>query len=574
MKKTIAVVLALCMLLLAACSQSGQTGTTASTGTSSSATTTTTTTGTSSGSSASAGTEQPAAPAAATEYGMPLTADPVKLTMFCALDAKASVSIASLDENRAMQYYEEISGVDIEWFHPSSATTTAEALNVMIASGDLTDIISGITSASDSIDSLINNGIILRLNESIDQYGYYLGSLFKEYPEFYSQVLSYEGNIGLFPSCRLDETTRYFESFIVREDWLADVGLDTPETAADWYEMLTAFKTQDPNGNGEADELPFVSNSNEEMGVPRLGALWGVNACFYKWNATNIIDGKITFATDNPEFINYLTEMNKWYAEGLIDPEYLSTDATSWKEKVLTDKGGTFYGKMNGGIGTLLGSYDYANDADFSLTPLPYATAPDGKQYDMYSQDIFDNGGCAISATCENVEVAVKWLDYLYSEEGRLLASFGVEGETYTLDDQGVPHYTELITNAEGLSQVQAIAKYTIGGISPRPVNDAYYWEAVMATEQQRRVYPTVSVATTERKVPGSLKYSVEDEARLTSLMGDIGTFYKENLHAFIMGTRPISELDAFVSQLKGMGLEEAIGLMQKAYDAYLAAQN
>lgn len=565
MKKVFALVLALSMLVLAACSSQTQTPAA-------------TTPAAASATSAPAGTDAPAAsdaPAAQgpAAYTMPLTEQPVTLTMFNALDSKASVSLSSLAENRTIQYYEEISGVHIDWYHPSSATTTAEALNVMIASGDLADIIGNINNASDSIDSLINNGVILRLNEYIDQYGYYLYNIFKQYPEFYSQVLSYEGNIGLYPTSRLDETTRYFESFIIREDWLNKVGMSAPETVEQWYDVLTAFKTQDPNGNGEQDELPFVSNATEEMGVTRLGSLWGVNACFYKWNATNVLDGKITFATDNPEFVDYVTAMNKWYSEGLIDPEYLSTDATSWKEKVLTDKGGVFYGKMNGGIGTLMGSYDYSKNADFSLTPLAYATTPDGKSYDMYSQDIYDNGGCAVAATCENVEIAVKWLDYLYSDEGQIMASFGVEGETFTYDENGTPHYTELITNAEGLSQVQAIAKYSLGGISPRMTNDAYYWEAVMSTDQQRLVYPTVSVSTTERKVPGSLKYSMDDEARLTSLMGDIGTFYKENLHAFIMGTRPISEMDSFVEQLKGMGLEEAISLMQKAYDAYLASQ-
>lgn len=392
---------------------------------------------------------------------MPISDKKITLTMFCILDGKAALTLQSLEENLTMQKYEELSNIDIEWYHPSSASTVGEALNIMIASNDLTDIISNITSASEGLDSLVNRGVILRLNELIDQYGYYLSKAFKDYPEFYRQSLTYDGNIALYPTARLDEETLYFESFIMRGDWLKQLNLDIPKTVDDWYTVLKAFKTKDPNNNGKDDELPFVSNSNEEMGVTRLGSLWGINTCLFRWNGTTVIDGKIKFSTETDAFDEYVSTMRKWYEEGLIDSEYVSTDATGWKEKVLTNRGGAFYGKMNGGIGTLMGSFDYSQDEDFTLIPVPYATTKDGKSYDLYSQDIFDNGGCAISAKCKHVKEAIKWLDYLYSPEGQIMASFGVEGVTFEYDAKGVPHYTELITNnPDGLSMVNAIAKY------------------------------------------------------------------------------------------------------------------
>ena len=54
-------------------------------------------------------------------------------------------------------------------------------------------------------------------------------------------------------------------------------------------------------------------------------------------------------------------------------------------------------------------------------------------------------------------------------------------------------------------------------------------------------------------------------------LMGDIQTYYQETLNAFIMGTKPISELQEFKDTLNSMGLEEAIGIMQAAYDTYIS---
>ncbi len=508
---------------------------------------------------------------AVSETVMPISQDGVKLSLFCILDGKASVSLSSLEENLTMQRYEQLSGVDIEWFHPSSATKIGEAVNLVLASNDLPDIIFNINDGSENLDTLIANGLILDLKDLIPQYAPNLNKLLTEHPELRAQITTYDGNIGALPSMRLAETTRYFESFIIRGDWLDKLGLDYPTTTEEWYEVLTAFKTKDPNGNGEEDELPYVGNTNEEMNVYRLSSLWGFNGCFFKQYATSILDGEVTFASDAPRFDEWVSEMAKWYEEGLIDPEYVSTDPTTWKEKTLTDRAGVFYGKMNGGIGTLLGAYDYASgDPDFSLNPVPYAITEDGKSYDFYSQDIYDRGGCAISAKCENVEAALRWADYMYSPEGQVMASFGFEGETFTYDENGVPQYTDLITKAENLSSVQAIAKYTLGGIAPRMVNDTNYWNAVMTTEQQRLVYPTVSQSSTERKTPQHLTYSQEDAARLTSLMGDIGTYYRENLNAFIMGTKPLSELDEFKTVLhEQMNLDEAIALMQDSYDTY-----
>jgi putative aldouronate transport system substrate-binding protein len=65
--------------------------------------------------------------------------------------------------------------------------------------------------------------------------------------------------------------------------------------------------------------------------------------------------------------------------------------------------------------------------------------------------------------------------------------------------------------------------------------------------------------------------YSQADFTELNRLMTDIGTYYKEGLHAFIMGTRPLSEMDAFKANLDKMGLKDAIAIMQDAYDRYVA---
>ncbi|MCI9456718.1 MAG: extracellular solute-binding protein [Oscillospiraceae bacterium] len=501
-------------------------------------------------------------------YTLPLTDKPITLTCFIAMDSKAGLTLTNLSENLGLQDYEKITGIHVEYNHPSSATSTSQALNIMIASNDLDDIIYNINSVSGGLDSIVKSGQILRLNEMIEEYGYYLNQTFQEYPEFKAQVMTYEGNIANYPSARLADTTHYFESLIIRKDWLDKLGLEVPTDLESWYTVLTAFKEKDPNGNGQQDELPFISNSTEEMGILRLGCFYGLNATWFRWEATGIEDGKVVFAPFKPEFKDYLTTMNQWYTEGLIDPEYLSTDAKGFSAKVLNDQGGAFYGKMNGGIATFMSS---SKTEGFEVSPVPYPITADGKSYDLYSQDISDAGGAAISASCKYPVEALRWLDYRYSPEGQIHSSFGIEGITYNMVD-GAPQYSDMIVNnTEGWSLTNAIAHYTTGGIAPRLVNDEFYWNAVMLYPQQRLVYPTVSASTDERKMH-ALKYSQEDQAKLDSLLNDLGTYYTENVHAFVMGTKPLSEYDSFVETLKSMGAEEVISLKQKAYEQYLAS--
>ena len=82
-------------------------------------------------------TSTPEEPTGPEPYELPIVANKVTLTMFSVLDGKASVSLSSMEENFTVQYYEELSNVHIQFFHPSSATSLTEALNTMIASGEI-----------------------------------------------------------------------------------------------------------------------------------------------------------------------------------------------------------------------------------------------------------------------------------------------------------------------------------------------------------------------------------------------------------------------------------------------------
>jgi putative aldouronate transport system substrate-binding protein len=104
----------------------------------------------------------------------------------------------------------------------------------------------------------------------------------------------------------------------IRTNWLENLKLDPPETLDDWYKVLTAFKEQDANGNGDPnDEIPFVprGGNNNLPDMMQFGLPYKVSGHdFY------LYDGKIGYGPYAPELKDVRTLLNKWYNEGLIDP--------------------------------------------------------------------------------------------------------------------------------------------------------------------------------------------------------------------------------------------------------------
>lgn len=88
---------------------------------------------------------------------------------------------------------------------------------------------------------------------------------------------------------------------------------------------------------------------------------------------------------------------------------------------------------------------DSATDAGFHCVAI---TDPVQKAGDVTHFDSDRTGltSYSVAATCENPETVMEWVNYWFTDEGVLLANYGVEGESYTMDENGKPQYTELMT--------------------------------------------------------------------------------------------------------------------------------
>ncbi len=157
-----------------------------------------------------------------------------------------------------------------------------------------------------------------------------------------------EGNIYVMPFLLGDEMLSSVNGPALRKDWLDKLGLKVPTTIAEWETVLTAFRDKDPNGNGKKDEIPYLATIKPEnetdLNHMFVGA-YGITADFYQDG------GKVQYGPIQPQFKEYITQMARWYKEGLLDKDYATTDGKLKDAKVTNNQLGAFSAYAGSGIG-------------------------------------------------------------------------------------------------------------------------------------------------------------------------------------------------------------------------------
>lgn len=491
--------------------------------------------------------------------------DPVDLTYYGGL-LGASSTLTSLNDMEIMQVANDAVNVNVAYVHPATGTEN-ETFNLRIASMELEDIMEySWGSYPGSPTQAIEDGIIIDLAPYLEQgYAPNYKKILDENPDLAKQVTTDDGQIYAF-ACIGSESVAVTSGFIVREDMMDAVGLDAPETMEDWEELLTAFK----ENLGVA--APFTGTMDQIIGANSwFAGAFGTYSGFY------VDDGIVHYGILDEEYKEYISTMERWYASGLIDPEIFGNDSAALSSNMLNDKSAALIGSIGSGIGT------YTNNAkanegtnpDFKLVGVQYPVMDGGDEPEFINRswDVRTLNMAAITTACEDIEAAMAYLDFWYSEEGHMLKNFGIEGLSYEMVD-GEPQYTDLIlNNPDGLSIEQALGRYTRASQPSVGVIDIKYYEGYFQLPEQLDAMSTWNEYADNalNVLMPTISATTEESEELATLTSSINTYVEEELTKFIMGTRDISEYDSFVDTLKTMGIERAIEIEQAGYDRYMA---
>lgn len=486
------------------------------------------------------------------------TAEKVRITWYL-----QSESEELYNRLKGILVIEEATGVDVVFECPPN--NSEDAFKMMVAAGKLPDVI--MWQHSSAIDRMYQEGTVIDLTELIAEYAPNLTRIYTERPELRRQVETPDGRLYYFPSINPMQTVeeigrKSYAGLIIRDDWLDKLGLDKPNTIDEWYEVLTAFKTRDPNGNGFQDEIPF-----DGWGLPYFLPAFGVLNTFCVK-----LDGTVAYGPMEQEYKAYLETMNKWYAEGLLGSNCL-IHSDAWKtENIVNDLTGAFAG-LDNAWRYYLPELQENTSAFASLAAMPWLTAADGVRYTP-REDVAGNMATVvtvITSACEDPVSAVKFIDYMYSEEGSDLLTWGIEGESYVVVD-GKKQLTDLALTPDPDKGWLQLYDYAIGHAS-FPKYDGETVVLASYPEEQLVAERIWADASTALIYPPYITIGLEERAIVDSIMDDVTTYITEMELKFITGEEPLSSFDSYVNQLDRMGINQALEIYREAYEEYLARQ-
>ncbi|MDO4295379.1 MAG: extracellular solute-binding protein [bacterium] len=504
--------------------------------------------------------EETTAGGEASEATYPL-ADGGTLTYWLQLNPNVSANYTNLGDTELGKQWQKETGVTLEFQHPA-AGQVKEQFNLLVADGNLPDIMEyqWVKDYPGGPEKAIRDGVIISLNDVIDQYCPNLKAYLAEHPEVDKKIKTDDGNYFAFPFIRGEEKLRVTVGAFIRSDWLEELGLEVPTTIDEWHTVLTAFKDE------KGAEAPFCfdwDNFKKNNIV-----MYGHNA-MYDYYIDD--DGKVQYGPVQDNFKDYLATMNQWYSEGLIDKDIATLNGDQVTSKMTTDKAGASIGWAASRMQVFITTAQTTNP-DYMLVPTPVPTLEKGATPEYgFIEDSFPDVGAAITTSCKDVELAARLLDYGYSEAGHNMFNFGEEGVSYEMKDD-VPTYTDaVLNNADGWPLAQSLAKYVRANYNGPFVQDGNYIEQYLQL-------PTVKECPTVWLAPGAEKHTMpnvtplQDESKeLATITNEIGTYVDEMVLKFIFGTESLDKWDEYVQTIQNMNLERALEIENSALERYNA---
>lgn len=464
-----------------------------------------------------------------------------------------------------LSFYKELkarTNINIE-FTMAPFFTASESFGLMTAAGDYNDLIARVANYYPTgAAGAIQDEVVIGLNDVVAEYMPNYTGWLELYPDYRRAVTSVDGDIYMAGSFRHENGThKNTTGMLTRKDWMDELGLDMPVTYDDYHNMLSAFKSSYDSSGLWLDDIGRNMHSVSAAG-------YDVVQDNPLYDPLVVMDGQVAYSpiTDNSK--EFFALLNSWWNEGLIWTDFMSQERVDYPDTGLI---------ANGTIG--IWSDDIGNlpklNAELGNGIEVAGIAPPRKEagqvlHTSYNASVVSTGGTSISTDCQNIELAARWMDYIFTYDGYLLANYGVEGEALEFREDGTPQYTDLVVGDSELSVIQRMYLYSCYGGHGILLQDREYQNY---TDYQREVIDLWNEDfDSEHAYPQGNIMTVEENTEYSAIMTDIRTYISESTIKFIIGDLSIDkDWDAFVANVKQMDIDDAIAIAQTAYDRYMA---
>lgn len=452
----------------------------------------------------------------------------------------------------------EMTNIKLKGSASKNQSDEVQAFNFMLSSGNLPDIVA--YELPEELEKLGAEGVIIPIEDLIDKYAPNIKKFWEENPKYKKDAVAADGHVYMIPNYNDYNNISTSQGYYIRKDWLKKLELKEPQTIEELHDILTAFRDRDPNGNGIKDEVPiFVRGNTTRKLLTSLLDMFKAQLVWY------VKDGKVVFGPIEPEYKNAINELRKWYKEGLIDQEVFTRGITS-REYMLGNNLGGFtcdWFSSTGNYNKKLKDEIQGFDLEIILPP-EYK----GKKTTSFARENY-LGGWGITSAAKDPVTIIKYFDFWYSEEGRRLWNFGIEGDTYTMID-GKPKLTDkVLKNKDGVIPLMVLreigAQYRLGcfldGENERQWTDKITLEAM-------DLY--ISQGVIESPMP-TLKYTKEEMKELLRIESQLRSVTEEMAQIWILGVSDVNrDWKGYITRLNSIGLKRAYEIQQEAYERFM----
>lgn len=464
------------------------------------------------------------------------------------------------DEFPCWVYSQEKTGIDII-FDECTFMNAQENLTLMIASGTYTDMFFNMSNyVNTNLEYAVNEQIVQDLSPYIRDNMPHYSAVFYGDDSYVKRATTDEGYVPAIYQLNDAAANEGINKSgpVIRSDWLEKTGLDLPQTFDEYHEVLVAFQ--------EFCEHPFwLPYTGGYLGAMFAGG-FGVTAEVGSGSAFIQKDGQVIFCPTQDGFKEYLTLMNQWYNEGLIDPDFTSYNQNAnapTNDQIVNEEIGVWSSAANLMDFTNLGNPNVVVVASTNPVKEKGQTTVFGDKTGVLGAEL------TVTTACSDLKLALRWADWWYTEDGYNTTNYGIEGVSFEFDENGNARYTDLILNPEGDMTVNiAQSLYTCGNGMLLGVQDptrSYQWYTPDKVEAER-LWATVDKGT--GSMP-PLSLTAEESEAFSSRFADISTYMQEMVPRFIMGAEPLTSWGDFVANIQAMGIDECIAVEQAALDRY-----
>jgi len=488
--------------------------------------------------------------------GLPIVTDTLTLTF----GGTKSALAPDYADMALVQGWETDTNIAIDWKNLAEQVYI-ERKNLMLAGDELPDVLynTGLTDAD--IVMYGGNGTLVALEDLIAKHAPTLSAILEERPDIRAAITASDGHIYTLPSVEELGILQYPNFLFINTTWLDTLEIPMPTTIEQYRDALEAFSTQDPNGNGNADEIPLSFRTDSFAANPHdlIAALGGQP----ENNDHRIVrDGTVEFTANTNGYQDGVRALSEWHADGLIDQESFSQDDVAYlsKGKATTEILGSFFWWESQ---EMVGA-DRVDD--YALVGILEGVNGDKLASVTNNQEI-SRGAMAITRSNQYASATMRWADRLYDPVMSAQANWGPIGVTLEEDANGV---LVQIPAADGETEGERRQKVAPGGPKITAADDFVNVVAPepRALERQNLITEFYAPYKANDAYP-PVMLSNDEIDRTSFALADINVLVKEKFASWIVNGTVDAEWDAYVAQLESMGIDDVIATYQQAYDRF-----